>query len=118
MIKTMQLKKEIDFIIESKLNQDGGSGSSEESNESLNYGHQEGHLSPGSLEKIRNEKRYLKKYKRAFDTVIERVENQSSSGNNSGDERHNKLALNNKKRKLNEYLQKPAESSLYQSSNK
>ena len=81
MIKTMQLKKEIDFIIESKLNQDGGSGSSEESNE---HGHQEGHLSPGSLEKIRNEKRYLKKYKRAFDTVIERVENQSSSGNNSG----------------------------------
>lgn len=109
----MQLKKEIDYIIESKLIQDGASGSSEESNESHNYSHQEGHLSPGSLEKIRNEKRYLKKYKRAFDTVIERVEIQSSSGNNSGDERHNKVALNNKKRKLNEYLQKPADTSVY-----
>ena len=32
-IKTMQLKKEIDYIIETKLSQEGGSGSSEESNE-------------------------------------------------------------------------------------
>jgi hypothetical protein len=90
-IKTMQLKKEIDFIIESKLYQESGSGSSEES---LEHSHQysEGQLSPNSLEKVRTEKRYLKKYKRAFDTVIDRVENQSSSGNNSGDERHNKTS--------------------------
>jgi hypothetical protein len=61
-------------------------------------------MSPNSLEKIRNEKRYIKKYKKAFDTVIERVENQSSSGNNSADERHSKASFNNKKRKLNDYL--------------
>ncbi len=36
-IKTIQLKKEIDFIIESKLYQESGSGSSEDS---LEHNHQ------------------------------------------------------------------------------
>ena len=47
------------------------------------------------------EHRYKKKLNRAMETFLDRVENQSSSASNSGDEKHGK---NNKKRKYKEYL--------------
>lgn len=58
-------------------------------------------LSPNTREKLKVEHRYKKKLNRAMETFLDRVENQSSSGSNSGDER---LGKNNKKRKFKEYL--------------
>lgn len=47
-------------------------------------------LSPNTREKLKMEQMYKKKVSRAVETFLDRVENQSSSGSNSGDERHNK----------------------------
>ena len=58
-------------------------------------------LSPNTREKLKVEHRYKKKLSRAMETFLDRVENQSSSGSNSGDE---KYAKNSKKRKYKEYL--------------
>ncbi len=97
--KTMQLKKEIDDMVETKIHQET---SSEESGD-----HEVGgQMSPGTQEKIRTEKKYKKKFKKVFDTLIDRVDN--SSGSNSGDEKHAIARANNKKRKLNETMN-PAE---------
>lgn len=65
--------------MESKIHQDT---SSEESGDHF----ESGQMSPASIEKIRAEKKYRKKFKKAFDTLIERVDN--SSGSNSSDEKH------------------------------
>ena len=58
-------------------------------------------ISPNTREKLKVEHRYKKKLNRAMETFLDRVENQSSSASNSGDERHGK---NSKKRKFKEYL--------------
>ena len=56
-------------------------------------------LSPNTREKLKVEHRYKKKISRAMETFLDRVENQSSSASNSGDEKKN-----SKKRKYKEYL--------------
>jgi hypothetical protein len=91
--KTLQLKSEIDTLVDQK-----GMTSSEESSsvDASSYD-----LSPNTLEKLKVEHRYKKKINRAMETFLDRVENQSSSGSNSGDERYGKCS---KKRKFKEYL--------------
>ena len=59
-----------------------------------------------SFEKLRAEKKYQKRFKQVFDTLVDRVEGQSSSGNNSSDDTKNNIAYANnrlKKRKFNEF---------------
>lgn len=58
-------------------------------------------LSPNTREKMKVEYRHKKKLNIALETFLDRVENQSSSGSNSGDEKHCK---NSKKRKYQDYL--------------
>ena len=59
-------------------------------------------ISPNSREKQQIELKYKKKISRVMDTFIERVDNPSSSGSCSSDEKHGKQ---NKKRKYTEFLQ-------------
>ena len=60
-------------------------------------------MSPNSLEKQKAELKYHRKFKKVFDTLIDRVD-KSSSGNNSGDERH-RTVVSTKKRKFNEFFE-------------
>lgn len=63
-------------------------------------------MSPMSFEKLRAEKKYQKRFKQVFDTLLDRVEGQSSSGNNSSDDTKNNIANASnrlKKRKFNEF---------------
>ena len=62
-------------------------------------------MSPMSFEKLRAERKYQKRFKQVFDTLVDRVEGQSSSGNNSSDDTKNNIAHVNrlKKRKFNEF---------------
>jgi hypothetical protein len=69
-IKTLQLKKEIDCLIEQRIQESS----------SPSYG------SEDSSESYTHQAYYQKKFQKVFDTLIDRVENQSSSGNNSADE--------------------------------
>ena len=89
----MQLKGEIDNLVDQK-----GMTSSEDSS-SVDVSSWE--LSPNTREKIKVEHRYKKKLNRCMETFLDRVDNQSSSASNSGDEKHGK---NRKKRKYKEYL--------------
>jgi hypothetical protein len=45
-----------------------------------------------SFEKLTAEKKYQKRFKQVFDTLVDRVEGQSSSGNNSSDDTKNNTA--------------------------
>jgi hypothetical protein len=55
-----------------------------------------------SFEKLRAEIKYQKRFKQVFDTLVERVEGQSSSGNNSSDDNTKNVISRTKKRKFNE----------------
>ena len=94
-IKTVQLKREIDSLLEARVFDElSGCSSEEEGNEKS---------SPMSFDKIRAEKKYQKRFKQVFDTLVDRVDGQSSSGNNSSDDAKNNGARNYKKRKFNEF---------------
>ena len=58
---------------------------------------------PMSFDKLRAEKKYQKRFKQVFDTLVDRVDGQSSSGNNSSDDTKNNGARHIKKRKFNEF---------------
>ncbi len=77
--KTMQIKKEIDHLVEAKIHQET---SSEDSGDHYDCGQ----MSPATIEKMRAEKKYHNKFKKALNTLIDRVDN--SSGSNSSDEKH------------------------------
>jgi hypothetical protein len=95
--KTVLLKKEIDTLFDQKLNQDCSNSSEDHS--SSEYLHES---SPNTKEKLRDERKCKKKFKKVIDTLIERVEHQSSSGSCSGDEKQ-KFG-NSKKRKYQDFI--------------
>ena len=100
-IKTLQLQKEIESILESKMHQESGSSEDSGDYHSPQYN---SYNSPQAREHLKVEKKYQKKIERVFDTLAERVENQSSSGQNSGDEKSKcSSQLNQKKRKYQEF---------------
>lgn len=82
-IKTLQLKKEIDNLFESKINQESSEDASSigSGDKTHIYNNDD---DPLAFEKQKAEFKYHKKFKQVFDTLIERVDNNSSSGNNSG----------------------------------
>ena len=89
--KTIQLKDVIDDLVEHKYTHDFAS--SEESND---WGLE---FSPNSWEKAKIEHRYKKRFQKTFETLIDRVDNNSnSSGSCSGEDNLIKNA-NKKKRK-------------------
>lgn len=91
-LKSLQLKGEIDNIVDQK-----NIASTEDSN-SLDISSWD--LSPRSKEKIKIENKYKKKLGKVMETFIDRVDNHSSSSNNSsGDEKYSI-----KKRKYTEFL--------------
>ena len=95
--KTVLLKKEIDSLFDQKINQEC-SNSSEEC--SSNDNHHES--SPQTKEKLRAEKKCKKNFQKVIETLMERVEHQSSSGSCSGDEKFKQAG--SKKRKFHDYL--------------
>lgn len=87
----MLLKKEIDTLFDQKINQEH-SNSSEECSSGDHYND----CSPKTKEKSIAEKRCKKKFQKVIETLIERVEHQSSSSSCSGDE---KLKVSNSKKR-------------------
>lgn len=71
-VKTLQLKKEIDCLIEQRIQESSSYGSEENSAET-------------SFREFNTEAYYHKKFQKVFDTLIDRVEDHSSSGNNSSE---------------------------------
>lgn len=69
-IKTVQLKREIDSLLESRIDLESGCSSEEEF--SFDDQHR---LSPISFERLRAEKKYQKRFKQVFDTLVDRVDN-------------------------------------------
>eukprot|EP00347_Sterkiella_histriomuscorum_P003474 403364159 len=105
-LKTIQLKKEIDNLMNSKLHHEASnsseeSSSAEQQNTSQNYQSEAGHSSPQTLEKQKYEKKYKKKYKKVIERFIERVDN--SSGSCSSDDKQNQVKR--KKRKLQDFIE-------------
>jgi len=91
--KTIQLKGEIDNLVDQR-----GMTSSEESS---SHDISQWDLSPHTRDKLKLEAKYQRKLSKAMDTFIDRVENHSSSGSCSGDEKQGK---NMKKRKYTDFL--------------
>lgn len=89
-IKTIQLKKELDHLINAK----------ELSGEDSSDGHNG--MSPKTKEKHRYERKMKRRLQKVMGTLVERVDH-SSSNSSSGSEE--KFRLYNKKRKYNEYLE-------------
>lgn len=93
-------------MLDSRIDDDLSSGCSSGAEE---LEHHEGgsgtnnNMSPMSFEKLRAEKKYQKRFKQVFDTLVDRVEGQSSSGNNSSDDTKNIPVNRLKKRKFNEF---------------
>lgn len=74
-VKTLQLKKEIDCLIEQRIQESSSYGSEDNSVET-------------SFHEFDSEAYYHKKFQKVFDTLIDRVEDHSSSGNNSSEEKN------------------------------
>jgi hypothetical protein len=91
--KTIQLKGEIDSLVE----KNGMTSSEESSSHDINNWE----LSPTTKEKLKIEKKYRKKITKVVETFIGRVESHSSSGSCSGDDKNSK---NSKKRNYHEFL--------------
>ncbi len=89
-MKTIQLKKELDNLINAK----------ELSGEDSSDGHNG--MSPMTKEKYKYEQKLKKRLQKVMGTLVERVEH-SSSNSSSGSEE--KYRLYNKKRKYNDYLE-------------
>ncbi|CDW87139.1 UNKNOWN [Stylonychia lemnae] len=127
--KTLQLKKEIDKLMHQTLNRENSNSSEDSSSndqQQLQQHYQSSQYSesqsPVTKERLKIEKRYHKKMQRVMDTMIERVDHQSSSsGSCSSDERQKQSTggsstLNSKKRKYQEFIEGLKYNSLVQKS--
>lgn len=106
-IKTLQLKKEIDNLFESKINQesseDASSIGSGEFNRTQIYNNDDNLL---AFERQKAELKYHKKFKQVFDTLIERVDNNSSnSGSDESVYQQKNAQQQNKKRKFHDFVE-------------